>query len=649
MDSALASYMRSNQKTSFRQFLKDNWLIVVAVISAVFTVIIVLLLQKMRAERRASEQQRLLEEAAEVAKLKQTISSLLDNMPGMTYSKDAKTGVYLACNQAFAEYAKKNTPEEVIGRSAAELFDEEMAKRFAEEDRVALSMDEPYIVFEDYADSAGQKRHIKTTKLKYNDDEGRLCVLGISLDVTMDTFHIYRQDAPTKEAYEKARSNGIIYSHLAQALAQGYAELFYIDLNTEGFIEYRTDPHSGSLIEARRGWHFFESCQEEAERAVYHEDLDEVRKALDRRTLVAALKKNNAFVLTYRLVGEHGPVYVSMKITRMQDDDRFIVLGVTDIDEQMKQRNAAARMKEEQVAYNRLSALAGSFLAIYLVNPKTGSYREFSASTGYDSFHLPKKGTDFFGDSRKQSHDVIYPEDLDRLVSMFTKENILAEVERHGIFTMSYRLLLEGEPRYVQLKVVMLEEKEGPQLIVGVNDVDNQVRQEEDYELRLARAHKAAHVDALTGVKNKHAYQDTEARLNLRIRARENLEFAVAILDVNNLKRVNDTQGHKAGDQLIRDACSIICKTFSHSPVFRVGGDEFAVISQGADYERMDELVKELSDHNMEAVRTGGVVIACGMAKYEGDAAVAQVFERADQRMYENKSELKNRQAAQKQ
>jgi GGDEF domain-containing protein len=51
----------------------------------------------------------------------------------------------------------------------------------------------------------------------------------------------------------------------------------------------------------------------------------------------------------------------------------------------------------------------------------------------------------------------------------------------------------------------------------------------------------------------------------------------------------------------------------------------------------------------MEAVRTGGVVIACGMAKYEGDAAVAQVFERADQRMYENKSELKNRQAAQKQ
>ena len=42
-----------------------------------------------------------------------------------------------------------------------------------------------------------------------------------------------------------------------------------------------------------------------------------------------------------------------------------------------------------------------------------------------------------------------------------------------------------------------------------------------------------------------------------------------------------------------------------------------------------------------EALRTGGIVIACGMAKYENDVSVAPVFERADQKMYENKSDLK--------
>ena len=128
MDSALASYMYSDQKVSFCEFLKNNWIWVVLVLSALFTVIIVLLAEKLKAERRANEQQRLLEEAAEIAELKQTITSLLDNMPGMNFTKDAETGVYLACNQAFAEHARKKSPEEVIGRTDAEIFDAETAK-----------------------------------------------------------------------------------------------------------------------------------------------------------------------------------------------------------------------------------------------------------------------------------------------------------------------------------------------------------------------------------------------------------------------------------------------------------------------------------------------------------------------------------------
>ena len=110
---------------------------------------------------------------------------------------------------------------------------------------------------------------------------------------------------------------------------------------------------------------------------------------------------------------------------------------------------------------------------------------------------------------------------------------------------------------------------------------------------------------------------------------------------MNDLKTVNDTAGHQAGDQYLRDACKIICDIFNHSPVFRVGGDEFAVISQGNDYARIEELIGKVSDHNTEALRANGIVIACGMAKYEDDGCVAPVFERADQRMYENKSALK--------
>ena len=117
----------------------------------------------------------------------------------------------------------------------------------------------------------------------------------------------------------------------------------------------------------------------------------------------------------------------------------------------------------------------------------------------------------------------------------------------------------------------------------------------------------------------------------------------MTILDVNDLKKVNDTEGHEAGDRYLREACMVICRIFSHSPVFRVGGDEFAVISQGSDCDRIEELIAQVAEHNREALHVGGVVIACGMARYEHDGGVAPVFERADHNMYENKSELKAR------
>ena len=168
-----------------------------------------------------------------------------------------------------------------------------------------------------------------------------------------------------------------------------------------------------------------------------------------------------------------------------------------------------------------------------------------------------------------------------------------------------------------------------------------QVRQEEEYGIRLAQAQKQANIDALTGIRNKHAYLVAEAHLDHQIAEHSQSPFAVVVLDVNDLKKINDTAGHQAGDQCIRDACSIICETFRHSPVFRIGGDEFAVISQGRDYECIDELLEKMNQYNHAASHAGGVVIACGMARFEDDVCVASVFERADHSMYENKNHLK--------
>jgi len=143
-------------------------------------------------------------------------------------------------------------------------------------------------------------------------------------------------------------------------------------------------------------------------------------------------------------------------------------------------------------------------------------------------------------------------------------------------------------------------------------------------------------------VKNRHAYLEAEARMDLQIAEHGQEPFAVVMLDVNDLKKINDTAGHQAGDQYLRDACKKICDIFKHSPVFRIGGDEFVVISQGNDYARIDELFAKMRDYNMDASRAGGITIACGMARFEEDECVASVLERADQSMYENKKALKD-------
>lgn len=581
-----------------------------------------------------------LEEAARIAELKQSITSLLDNMPGLSFSKDAETGVYLACNQAFAEYAHKADPEGVAGLTGAEIFDPVTASHFVEDDRMALSMDGPYIFFEDVTDAAGNPRQFQTTKLKFKDASGRLCILGMCSDVT-DLVRIQRENATTKEAYEKARSTGIIYSHIAQALARGYKNIFYVNTESGEFIEYVIIGERSVLSEARRGTGFFESCIREADIYVFPDDRVKFTQAMDRNTLAENISDNKVFIMTYRLTGENGADYVNMKVSRMEDDDRFIVIGVTDVDEQMKQQKDAERIVEEHLAYASINALSGDYICIYTVDPETGGYREFSVSEGYESFSLRGGGADFFESVRDKAVETVYPEDLPRFLSLFTREGVLSEIGQSGTFSLSFRITVDGSPLHARLKAARLEENGEERLVVGLNDVDYHVRREKACERRIAEAQSSANIDALTGVFNRRAYLEAEKRLNARIAAGAKPEFSIVMLDVNDLKQVNDTQGHQSGDRYLREACAVIRGVFTKSSVFRVGGDEFAVIASGDDHAHAERLVSLINEHNENALKNGGVVIACGMSRFENDGSVASVFERADKSMYENKAVLK--------
>ena len=156
-------------------------------------------------------------------------------------------------------------------------------------------------------------------------------------------------------------------------------------------------------------------------------------------------------------------------------------------------------------------------------------------------------------------------------------------------------------------------------------------------------ARQKAYKDGLTGVKNKLAYLEMLAELETALESGELTEYGVVVFDVNGLKMINDTLGHEAGDEYIKRGCSIICQHFDHSPVFRIGGDEFVAILKGRDYANREFLLESFRRVISENQENGSVIVASGLAVYDTltDSSYNDVFKRADKSMYEQKRSLK--------
>lgn len=154
-----------------------------------------------------------------------------------------------------------------------------------------------------------------------------------------------------------------------------------------------------------------------------------------------------------------------------------------------------------------------------------------------------------------------------------------------------------------------------------------------------------AYKDGLTGVKNKACYMSYLDRLREKVSA-GSVKFGIVVMDVNGLKSINDNRGHEAGDQLIKNASSIICRYFSHSPVFRTGGDEFVVIMESEDYDNREKIIEDFRNymmiHKNDSPDEHTPSVASGMACFPDDSEdISEVCRLADERMYKNKTAMK--------
>ena len=168
----------------------------------------------------------------------------------------------------------------------------------------------------------------------------------------------------------------------------------------------------------------------------------------------------------------------------------------------------------------------------------------------------------------------------------------------------------------------------------------------------ISNLDRKAHVDALTSVRNKAAFTAYLNKLQDDMDSfGEPAECALGVFDCDNLKKVNDHYGHDKGDIYLKTASRLICRVFQHSPVFRIGGDEFAVVLLKDDFRNREELISQFRNSEEEICKNAEneweqVRVTLGLAVYDPgtDGSVADVARRADRLMYENKRIRKNKQ-----
>ncbi|MBO5620218.1 MAG: diguanylate cyclase [Butyrivibrio sp.] len=432
-----------------------------------------------------------------------------------------------------------------------------------------------------------------------------------------------------------------IHDSIANAMAQDYEAIFYIEIETCEFISFSKSPKYLTLNATEAGKDFFKEALESIDNCVYPEDQEYAKSFYIKEEMLKRLEGRHSFSFKYRVMFDGKPRFFLFTVSR-DINGQYLIFYEKDIDDELNAEKIQKENQKKTVTFSQIAeSLASNYDEIYYVNVEDSVYVGYAVNNLYGQLEISKSGKDFFKESLDNIPQVVHRQD--QVSEFITKDNLLSMLEEHKDGSLDYRIMVNGKSRYTRM--IARKTSDGTHLIIGVEDIDEVIQREKRHMKALKTEKELARRDELTGVRNKTAYKELEKSVQSNIdNGMDYLNFALVVCDSNNLKMINDTLGHAAGDEYIRASAQILCDIFVHSPVFRVGGDEFVVFLRGSDYSSRKELMEKLRSKVLENKKNGdGVVLASGMAEYqpETDSFVSDIFDRADKEMYADKQSLK--------
>lgn len=560
-----------------------------------------------------------------------TYSEIAKSLAGMyeaIYYIDINTGHYI---EYYSSQSYSELGIDVGGEDFFEKVKRDIQVHIFEEDREMLvqkldrgfllarleEKDTYSIVYRQFIDGKMQYLNILVFKQENDDDHIVIGVRNIN-------------EQKEKEA------DSLVYGHIAGSLASRYDVIYYVDIENNEYTQFNAGDMYGKLVTTKKGEDFFKDTEENIEKLIHDDDKDRVLTVMEKEHLLDIMAQEGALALTYRQVIDGQSQYLTLLVVRPKNDDKHLVMGITNIDAQIKREES---IKSESQTLSEISMeLTEQYEVIYLVNIKTDEYMECSSSDRYSRLKIDKKGENFFEETQKNMKTDIYSEDCGMMSIAMDKDFLMESLKESGKFIINYRLILDGRPQYVTLFAVS-PKKDKNHIIIAVANIDSTRRRELLFEDALDSAMDMANHDPLTGLKNKRAYAQAEMILDDSISVDDKKNFSILIADINDLKEINETQGIKAGDVLIQDVSRMLTDIFDGCQIFRIGADVFTVILEGDSYKTRDALVKKLEDVLTKVEEKGLPTISYGISNYSPmlDKRVQDVFNRAEQKMLSKK------------
>ena len=305
------------------------------------------------------------------------LKDFFDTLPMAILEIDDKVLEIMRMNKSFESFLYDNFPEQ-RGIHKVNIKSQENKPGSYTLSSIKTSLaSEKQIIIDDRTPT-GKTVHLLIQRIAHNDYKNKYAVLFAVISISDAGKAI----------------DSLSYNYIARALSEDYVAMYFVDMESNNYVVYKSDGINRDISISQHGDDYFYDAHNDIDHRIFKEDHEMFNKLVTKENIIRSIDENGSFSLNFRADDEMGVRYVNMKAVRARADKRHIIIGISSVDNQIKQQELFKQIQEERVVYSRIAALEGDFLAVYCVKISDDSYIVYKTPQGLSFIGAGEKGTD---------------------------------------------------------------------------------------------------------------------------------------------------------------------------------------------------------------------------------------------------------------